>query len=200
MDSYSRYWNPCYKLLKKYLHNHGQIIFLSEDKEPDFVNEVRHIKTGKGEWGRRLLYALNQINSELIIYMQEDFWASSHFTLTDNLVELFYKYNMIQLHIKERVGSMGIIYENTEGNLYKMGQNSTYTHHHQFAIWKKDIFKNNILPDESPWQNEINGTERMNKKPHNIYLLENRWYTTTCRKGILIDDGKYLLKKENLKF
>ena len=66
MDSYSKYWNPWYFLFKKHCKNHGPIYFLSEDKEPDFISEVIHFKTGKGEWGERLLSSLNQIEDDLV--------------------------------------------------------------------------------------------------------------------------------------
>ena len=122
MDSYSKFWTPWYNQLKKYLHNHGEIIFLSEEKEPDFVDYVRHIKTGKGKWGKRLLNGLNQIDDDLIFYMQEDFWASSDFTLSDDILSLFYQLNMTQLHIKGYIGGMGILYDKISEKLYKMYQ------------------------------------------------------------------------------
>ena len=73
MDSYSKFWNPWYHLFNLHCKNHGPIIFLSEEKEPDFVNDVTHIKTGKGEWGERLLIALEQIESELVFLYARGF-------------------------------------------------------------------------------------------------------------------------------
>lgn len=200
MDSYSRFWNPCYHQLKKYLHNHGQIVFLTEEKEPDFINEVKHIKTGKGEWGNRLLKALKQINDNLVFYMQEDFWATSDLILTDKLLDLFKQYNMSQMHIKNKTNGLGIIYNKVEDKLYKMGQQSTYTQNHQFALWDKEKLENNILPHETPWENEINGTKRLNKSSHNIFLLEHDWYVTTCTKGKINQRGQDLITKENIVF
>jgi hypothetical protein len=200
MDSYSKFWNPCHSQLKKYLHNHGKILFLSEEKEPDFVNEITHIKTGKGEWGERLLTALEQINDDLVFYMQEDFWAKSELILTDDLLYLFKKYNMSQLHIKNKINGMGLIYDKINHNLYKMGQHSTYTQNHQFALWDKEKLKSNILPNENPWENEINGTKRINKTPHNIFLLEHDWYDTTCTKGEINQRGIDLILKEKINF
>jgi hypothetical protein len=118
MDSYSKFWNPWFKLFNLHCKNNGPIIFLSEDKEPDFVNEVTHIKTGKGEWGQRLLVALNQIENDLVFYMQEDFWCVKDYELTDNLLSLFEFYDMDHLHIKEnikRILNKNIIY------FYKIG-------------------------------------------------------------------------------
>ena len=57
-----------------YIFETTKKFFLSEEKEPSFVSKVTHIKTGNGEWGSRLLKGFESIDSQLIIYMQEDFW------------------------------------------------------------------------------------------------------------------------------
>jgi hypothetical protein len=187
-------------LLKKYLHNYGEIIFLSEEKKPDFINDVKHIKTGKGEWGERLIRGLNKIEEDYIFYMQEDFWAQKKLVLKDEFLTMFYDYNMTQLNIKNHTTDMGIIYEKINKNLYKMAQNSNYTHNHQFALWKKNSLINNILPNENPWKNEINGTIRLNKTPHNVYLFDFYWYVSTCTKGKLNNRGQNIIKKEKIIF
>ena len=130
MDSYSRFWNPWYQLFNLHCKNHGPIIFLSEDKEPDFINDVTHIKTGAGEWGERLLRALKQIDSELVFYMQEDFWCVNDYELTDQLLEMFEKHGMDQLHIKENTPLIST--KKITGNLYRFEQKSEYTQNHQF--------------------------------------------------------------------
>ena len=155
MDSYSKFWNPWYHLFNLHCKNHGPIIFLSEEKEPDFVNDVTHIKTGKGEWGERLLIALEQIESELVFYMQEDFWCIKDFELKDNILEMFEEYKMDQLHIKENINLIKTI--KIKDNLLKFAQDSEYTQNHQFGLWRKSKLKDNVLPNENPWENEING-------------------------------------------
>jgi len=198
MDSYSRFWNPWYFLFQKHCKNHGPIFFLSEEKEPDFVNDVTHIKTGKGEWGERLLIALEQIESELVFYMQEDFWCVKDFELKDNILEMFEEHKMDQLHIKENINLIKTI--KIKDNLLKFAQDSEYTQNHQFGLWRKNKLKDNVLPNENPWENEINGSIRLNKNPHNVYLLDYHWYKSVCRKGGLKDMGKKILIDYNLKF
>lgn len=198
MDSYSRFWNPWYFLFQKHCKNHGPIFFLSEEKEPDFVSEINHIKTGKGEWGKRLLKALNEIDSELIFYMQEDFWCVSDLELDNNLIEMFNKYQMDQLHIKENTASIKTTL--IEENLFRFDQNSPYTQNHQFGLWKKTKLMKNVFPHENPWENEVAGTKRLNRTQHNVYLYDHRWYKSVCRKGELKDMGKKILSDYNLNF
>lgn len=198
MDSYSKFWNPWFHLFNLHCKNHGPIIFLSEDKEPDFVDQVTHIKTGSGEWGQRLLFALNQIEHDLVFYMQEDFWCVKDFELTDNLLELFESYKMDQLHIKENISLIST--EHIQGNLHKFTQNSDYTHNHQFGLWRRQKFIENVLPHENPWTNEIEGSRRLNKNKHNVYLLDIHWYVSVARRGGLMDRGREIIKRYNLNF
>lgn len=198
MDSYSKFWNPWYHLFNLHCKNHGPINFLSEEKEPDFVNDVIHIKTGKGEWGKRLLMALEQIESELVFYMQEDFWCIKDFELTDNILEMFEEYKMDQLHIKENINLIKTI--KIKDNLLKFAQDSEYTQNHQFGLWRKNKLKDNVLPNENPWENEINGSIRLNKNPHNIYLLDYHWYISVCRRGQLMERGEKIIKKYDISF
>ena len=198
MDSYSKFWNNWFYLFNLHCKNHGPIIFLSENKEPDFVNEVTHIKTGKGEWGERLLFALNQIDHDIVFYMQEDFWCVKDFEMTDNLISLFETYKMDQLHIKENINLLST--EHIKDNLFKFSQNSSYTQNHQFGLWRKEKLVGNILPHENPWTNELEGTKRLNKTKHNVYLLDYHWYVSVARRGNLMDRGQEVLKRYNLKF
>jgi hypothetical protein len=198
MDSYSRFWNPWYHLFNLHCKNHGPIIFLSEDKEPDFINDVTHIKTGAGEWGERLLRALKQIDSELVFYMQEDFWCVNDYELTDQLLEMFEKHGMDQLHIKENTPLIST--KKITGNLYRFEQKSEYTQNHQFGLWRKNKLIENVLPNENPWENEVDGSKRLNQKPHNVYLLDFHWYVSVCRRGQLMERGEKIIKKYDISF
>ena len=198
MDSYSRFWNPWYHLFNLHCKNHGPIIFLSEDKEPDFIDDITHIKTGEGEWGERLLRALKQIDSELVFYMQEDFWCVNDYELTDQLLEMFEKFGMDQLHIKENTPLIST--KKIKGNLYRFEQKSEYTQNHQFGLWRKNKLIENVLPNENPWENEVDGSKRLNQKPHNIYLLDFYWYVSVCRRGQLMERGEKIIKKYDISF
>lgn len=192
MDSYSHYWNPWYALFKKHVKNHGPIYFMSEELEPDFVDDVIHIKTGKGEWGKRLLNGLEKINHDLIFYMQEDFWAINDISLNQNIIDDFLQYNMDSLRISFLSKHYSL--KHISEKLYKFNQNSNYTMTHQFGLWKKSFFQKYILPHETPWQNEILGSQRINKHKHNIYIIKNEWYVPTVRKGKITDEGIKILK------
>ena len=197
MDSYSWTWNNWYTLFKKYVSNHGPIYFLTEDKAPDFVDKVIHIKSGKGNWGQRLLKGLEQIDSDLVFYMQEDFWATNDLILSNDILNLFYDLNMETLHIKDVLFDYGK-FTCIKDNLYKFDNNSKFTVNHQFGLWKKDILQSFVLPNETPWDNEINGTHRRNQSSHKVYILDYKWYVSSVKRGTLLDRGKQVLIDNNL--
>ena len=85
-------------------------------------------------------------------------------------------------------------------NLLKFAQDSEYTQNHQFGLWRKSKLKDNVLPNENPWENEINGSIRLNKNPHNIYLLDYHWYISVCRRGQLMERGEKIIKKYDISF
>jgi hypothetical protein len=146
MDSYSQYWNPWYTLFKKHVRNHGPIYFMSEELVPDFVDDIIHIKTGKGQWGERLLNGLEKIDDDLIFYMQEDFWAIKDITLNHNIIDDFVNYDMDALRISFLSQHYSLKY--ITNKLYKFNQKSDYTMTHQFGLWKKSFFQKYILPHD----------------------------------------------------
>jgi hypothetical protein len=198
MDSYSPYWDNWFFLFTKHCKNHGTIFFLSEEKEPSFVSKVTHIKTGNGEWGARLLKGFESIDSQLIIYMQEDFWPKKDLTLTDDLLKIFHEKEMQCLKINNVVQPIQV--DVIDGELCKVRQNSPYSLTHQFGIWNKEFFKKHIYPNENPWVNEISGSNRINKEPHNIYQINHEWYDKVCSRGTLNTNGIKMLETYNLEF
>ena len=198
MDSYSPYWDNWYILFKKYVKNHGPIYFLTEEKAPSFVDDVVHIKTGTDEWGARLLNGLSQIESDLIFYMQEDFWAVKEFELESKFLDMFNEYDMDCLKIC--LNSPLISLNHIDGELYKYNQHSEYTLSHQFALWNRKYFIEHIYPFQSPWDNEIYGTQRINEADNKIYYIDDKWYEPVCRHGKLQPIGYDILGTHNLEF
>lgn len=198
MDSYNSYWDTWFELFQKHVKNYGTIYFLTEDKEPNFSNEdgVVHIKTGAGEWGARLLNGLSQIDSDLIFYMQEDFWAIKDIELEDNFLELFKNYKMDCLRIC--ANSELISLSHITNDLYKYNRHSPFSISHQFSLWNKEYFMSNVNSNESPWENEIYGSNRINENNHNIYHIDNYWYESVCMQGELQQTGHDILKNNNL--
>jgi hypothetical protein len=189
-DSYKRFWNPWYHFFKKHVKGNYKIYFLSEEDSPDFADEVINIKTGKGEWGERLLKALKIIPEEHVYYMQEDFWACAPMELSH--MDLFNEYNMQALRISGECSLYTT--EKINNNLYKFAQNSRYLMTHQFSLWDKAFFMKFIRPSDSPWKNELDQTDILTKLQHSIYILKEPWYNATVRRGKVDSVGEKMLE------
>jgi len=50
------------------------------------------------------------------------------------------------------------------------------------------------------WQNEVDGSKRLNEKPHNVYLLDFHWYVSVCRRGQLMERGEKIIEKYGISF
>jgi hypothetical protein len=168
-----------------------KIYFLSEEAEPEFTEHITLIKTGKGEWGKRLLYGFSQIPEEHVFYMQEDFWPKQPTDLSPYF-EIFQEYNMDALRIS---GIWWNYYaEHIKDKLYKFTTSSKYLMTHQFSLWNKAFFMKYIGEDDTPWRNELDKTEIIRRNPpFSIYLIDNQWYNSTVRKGVLGKIGEEMV-------
>jgi hypothetical protein len=65
-------------------------------------------------------------------------------------------------------------------------ENSKYLVSHQPSIWKKSFLLDCLKPGENPWQNEYEGTKRLQKDPKirgKIAIYPCDWYKHMCIKG-----------------
>jgi lipopolysaccharide biosynthesis glycosyltransferase len=197
-DKYKQFWNPWFYYFKKHVKPPFKIYFLSEEEDPDFIDEVIVIKTGKGEWGERLIRGFNLIPESYIYYMQEDFWACKPIDLSIFL-EPFIKYSMDALRISNDSYLYTLENVKSETDLFKFSQNSGYLMTHQFSLWDKSYFMQFINSNDDPWKNEIEQSDVLSKLYHSIYLIKNAWYNATVRKGSLEAIGIQMIEEMNSK-
>jgi len=201
-DKYNFCWEGWYlSFLKNWNNEKIKVFFVNEEKNI-FYENIKQIKTGFGEWSDRLIFALNKINYENILYIQEDMWFNKKIDINSYFFD-FIEYEMDALRLLNGVYGNSRHYQfedNVYNNKYlKFHKNSQYLISHQPSIWKKNFFLENLEIGENPWNNEINGTNRIirNKKKHSIYSVIGleEWYNHVVRKGNLTNNGKKILKK-----
>jgi len=180
-DSYEKWWPLWFFFYKKYVSGFEKVYFLTEEKELPFKSdEIILIKTGKAEWGQRLITALNQIEEKYIYYSQEDFWAKKNFNPTQ-YEEIFFKYKMNAFRITEKLHWFNL--DHVEGNLFRFQQNSCYLMNHMFSLWDKNFFLRYVNPNDNPWDNETEQTKNISLIDHAIYLENNHWFESSVGRG-----------------
>jgi hypothetical protein len=193
MDSYRFCWDPFIYYWQEYVRFLGPKYFVSD--YPARVNvhyaDWRVVFTGPKEWSDRLAEALVRIEEDWIFYVQEDIWAKQNFYL-DNLIpeERGWDEWFDCVHVN---GTKSFIYTRTsEPGPFIIEDDSPYMVCHKPAWWRKDYLLEQLVSNETPWENEIEGTKRLKERGTGgrIGLVRKQWYHDVCRKGELLPIGK----------
>jgi hypothetical protein len=195
-DNYEFCWNPFFRFfengkleLPKYFCSEN----ISVSKEG-----WSNIKTGKGEWSDRLISILEEIKTPYVAYMQEDFWPYREMDpeIFNFCLEELKRDNLSAFYITRKPPpnpEYGIFKAHSKFKSHEVldfEAESPYLMNHQFAIWNKAELLKQLERGESPWENEIKGTERIkSRKEHNRYrLIDFKWYHTVVHKGKFVHD------------
>ena len=189
-DSFKKFW-PKDLNWNIYFANETDDVYFTDDRikqiktfktKKEYVKEERKFDTQGNPfpqygtmkqfdygWTDRLLYALDQIDEEYLLWVQEDMWLKTN--VDSNLFENAYRFverndfNILRMH---RINSMSSPYPDhyTETDLFindyriiKINKNAGYLMSHQPSIWKKSFLKEVQIPGESFRDNEFEGTE-----------------------------------------
>lgn len=175
---FNDYWNLDVEL-KKYL--------ISETVE--FSGDTfETLKCEKVSYTECLKKSLENINTKYILWLQDDYFMvrTLHEQIILNCYELISNNeNIIRVGIQPN--SKYYTTKNHSNNFLKLSKNSQYTISMQSSIWDREkmlLFLNDS-PNESPWQFEINGSQRLNKTKYDVffYELKEDWYKEAMKKG-----------------
>lgn len=183
-DSFEDCWNPFFFLFKKYWPKCNYPILLNTEFK-EYVFADLNIKTSKANapyperrltWSECLIEALKQIETPLVLYLQEDYFIEQPVG-----VEVIKKF---ALHLKENpnVKYIGLTHFGNyppftpyadDNNLWSVAKNSRYRVSTQAGIWDRNTLLSYLRPDENGWMFEIFGTQR-SKKCKGLFLTANR--------------------------
>lgn len=194
-DKYNWLWKGWEYYFKKFWKYDNEIIFVNETIT-EIPDNCKHFPTGSGQWSDRLIKALDNIQSDYVIYMQEDFWPIKEPPNIESLFNILKKENLDAIRICEPSIYYSLIDTEYE-NIKQFLLNSDYLITHQFSIWNKRFFRKSLVSNETPWDHEIKGTERLKFTPCKIYIYEDKWYDPVCRHGKLTPFGTELQGKIN---
>tara|TARA_X000000950_G_scaffold14462_1_gene15652 strand:- start:26465 stop:27292 length:828 start_codon:yes stop_codon:yes gene_type:complete len=201
-DSYQDCWDPFFSLLEKNFENISEfnVILVSDTKQYTKKKFVKNISASKnGEvinWSKRILYALNSIDSEIIFFLFDDYFLMSKLN-THKFLKMF------QL-IKEdnEIGNIKFEYNSNSSisnykGLNQLWKFAKYKASLQPGFWRKDVLIDLLQNGETPWQFEILGTVRSFCYQKKFLVVDNmssrKIYDSKTYGGIV--KGKWVLNE-----
>ena len=92
-DSFEDCWEPFFKLFKQYWPEYNGKIYLNTETKEYFYSGLNIISIQNGlegkPWSQCLKHALELIDEEYMLYMQEDYFL--HSPVKNSLMEAFFK-------------------------------------------------------------------------------------------------------------
>jgi hypothetical protein len=202
-DAYSPLWKNFDILFQRYWQLPTKNILVSETEifdNPHYITET----PGTGlQWGHRILDALNNINTEYVFFILDDYYLTETFTqeFIDEHIAILEKHNAVKIMTDIDYGEPIYYLDHIEDDLYKFNMKSDYLNSIQPAIWKTDYLKTVMKSDYSPWDFEIKGNEYTKTLTPTILLKARpeHMYFNFVRIGGRISEGwEDLYVKENL--
>ena len=186
-DKFDDCWMPFFQLMKKNWQNLNAPILLNTEYKT-FTYEGLEIKSAqvclknncqsgrKASWGQCLKWAIDQIETDLILYMQEDYFLKSRVDdyQINRLVQMLTDNRQIKcLHLTDQAVKADTPSEFEKLNIVNRKQ--PYRVSCQAAIWRKDELLKLISVRESGWQFEKYASKR-SSLIGNLYLaVDKSW-------------------------
>ncbi len=202
-DGYSDAWEPFFTLFFRYWPDYPYDIYLisNELEYPD--KRIKSIKINPDlGWSGNMIRALKKINTEYILYFQEDFFIQKKVN-TERIKKLIGKikeYNGVYLRIDNKKAET---FEINDELICEIDKKANYINALQLAIWNRESFLSLMDKDESGWDFELRGglekARKIDEKFLSVKTPAINYFATAIVKGYYLKGAVNLCKKEGVK-
>jgi hypothetical protein len=192
-DSFADCWQPFFKLLSKYWDgSKPKIVLNTETKEFSYSGlDITCAKVGESNptkrlaWGECLLRCLNKINTEIIFYLQEDYFINGPVDVAQ--LDAF-----VRLMIDEKYSHISLVTFSNGGPwrptkhplLWELDQKAPYRISLQAGLWHKERLRGYIRRHETPWQFEVWGSKRAHRVKDTFLCISHDAFPNSSRQII----------------
>lgn len=186
-DAYQDCWEPFFFLFKKYWPDFEGIIYMVTDNLTFQyeglnirclnINTIKNIDPNTNlSWGKRMRWAMELIDSEIILFMQEDFFIKGKVDnkQINSFVDLMHNYSDIKcLHLTRPK-----IEDDSKSefeHLFNMKLKQKYRADCQPALWRKKELYDVMADGDTPWQFEMFGSKRSARMSHRYLIVDKSW-------------------------
>jgi len=186
-DKFDDCWDPFFKLFSVYWPDYKGKIFLNTEYK-DYSYPGLDIICVKGcalhnipknvrvTWSQCLKWALERIEDDIVLYMQEDYFFKDMVknNIVNKYVGLMHDNEDIHcIHLTDQavIPEKKSQYE----HLYEVALKQRYRLSCQAALWRNEVLMSYIREYESAWQFEEFGSKRAAILQHNFYVVDKNW-------------------------
>lgn len=184
-DKFEDCWKPFFKLFKIYWPEYNGKIYLNTEYK-DFSYEGLNIiclKVAAGEqdahkitWSECLMRALEKIDADIVLYMQEDYFLKDYVKneLVEKYASLFLDNEIDCIHLTDQA----VVEERDKCKLEGLNNvkvKQRYRISCQAALWRKDVLHCYLRTYENAWQFEEFGSKRASILKHKFYVVDRNW-------------------------
>lgn len=203
-DKYSHAWSIFKHSFEKYWPNcQYPVYFITNEKEAPLGTTI---KTGEDKgWSNQMIKALGQIDSEIIIFLLEDYWFTEAVNKEglDKLIQLIccnVGIEHIRLYVSE--GSKEIQRQPYLLETDLLNEDEDYRSSLNAGIWRTQTMKALLEPNKNIWDSEHSMTEKSRDKmfltvrdmKYIIYNINNNM----IEKGEFTDHAKKYMEQERI--
>lgn len=204
-DKYEPIWKNFQICFNKTWVHETNNIFVTESKTvPQYTNtKFASIQSSKSTWALRMLDGLSACNTDYIFFILDDYLFTYSYSKQDLLDYLSFMeaYSINRLQISPSGFQSYKSIHGIDKKYLQIPNYSLYGISLQPSIWRKDYILKMLLPEYSPWDFEIKGSNSINldDKNHNIFIdssLQNVYFNA-IRKGFVKTEGWDLFRSLN---
>lgn len=206
-DGFADCWVPFLYGFKKYWPScKYQIYLITNSKDSPDETMLPSLKTSEDlGWASNLSLALESVDSDYIIYLQEDFWLNQQVNQAnlERYIEIVKQRNWQFLRIAPLTVPKAYLNENVFPTFGKKRLTL------QAGIWEKSFLQSLLFEGESGWDFEQKSTERLKGKQKKTYCVNSGLasnfvlaycWGTAVRKKKWTRGAVDFIEKENLEF
>ena len=183
-DAFSDTWPACFKLLR--LNAEGLatdgIMLVTERKEYAYDGlDVRCSRANREIERYRtssecLIDALDQLETPLVLYMQDDYFYERPLdvALVNDLARKMAEEPGIGHIGLTHMGSRGPFAPTDDERLWRIGQRANYRISTMTGLWRVEVLRSYLRPEENNWMFEIYGTRRAWRRKDHLFLTVSR--------------------------
>jgi hypothetical protein len=209
-DRYSDCWVPVAHGLSKYWPDCPYPAYLTTNVKDFEYPGVSVIKTGPDtDWSDQLRRVLSRLDHRYVLLFLEDYWLT-HPVDTERIADYAAHMEESQLNYLRLLAAPPPAHEFPgDPRLGLIARDGDYRTSIQIAFWRREVLHDLLVPGESPWQFELNGTVRsraygdtfLSVKSHqdDPYYWGMRYLCTAINGGRWGRGAQQYARKEGLK-